>query len=351
MLSLLLVFNSCLQHLFKITVLEDGSVEYFYKVSGDSSDLYDKTTDLPLEAEWTIMRFTELDTTDDGVDTVYVLTAERTFAVNEVQFADNFSSREELLQHPLKIRKNDLFFITSYNFDFTFIGREMADLYGSEEDYLPEEIKSEEGELSDSMKAVQEAQIKEGYLNWGADFYWKRFNFAIQESREYTNIAEDSTFMLELEADLKAYLLSELPKFDLESDLNDEFIWPTISEGGYNLVAAAFQVDRQSELMVSVRKNAEFQQLCYSATNDLQDESFKIELEMPGIIKSNNADSTAGNLLVWEFDADAILDSTKHLSAVSIKYQYQFIFTAAAIIIIIVIIVLGRVLTRRKNNA
>jgi hypothetical protein len=286
MLSLLLIFSSCLQHLFKITILEDGSVEYFYKVSGDSSDLYDETSDLPPEAEWTIQQFTELDTTDDGVDTVYVLTAERTFAADELQFSDNFSGRAELLQHPLKIKKNDLFFIVNYNFDFSFNDRETNRLYGSEEDYLPEDITSEEDEPNDSIKAIYEAQIKEGYLNWGVDFYLNRFILATQKSRGSEGMVSDSILMRDLKTELKAYLFNELPKFDLETEFDDDSIWPNIAEDGYEVIATVIGTDIQSDFMNSVRMNAEFYRTSYSATNDLQDESFRIELRMPGIIKS-----------------------------------------------------------------
>ena len=349
---LLLLLSSCLQHHFKITVNQDGSVDYQYTASGDSADLYDELISLPKGLPWEIEEYIEIDTSDSEPDTVYYYRAKAHFAQGEPLPAAfggetvDFASVD--LQHPLTIRRQDLFFMVNYYFDFRFPSRRWLELYGNPKDYIPEEcrILEETDSLDEVIKAELEAKEEQGYKIWLAvtvsDFFIKSLRQYITENPQ---APIDTLKFTQVREELKEFFIIYFSSID--SELDDSSALSSIFPKGFEILKENLGLPRDEALydeLMSIWRAFERE---YMMTLDLGDEAFTTELYLPGKLRSSNADSVS-EFIGWEFDGADITDSTIVLSAVSTIYRQEQLYIAGVILIIVIVLLVKAMLKPKK---
>ena len=356
-LTITAIFLSCLEHRFGFTIQEDGSVEYKYKVFGDSLDLYDKYTSLPGNDNWYITEVVDVDTSGEKPDTNHTYIASADFSAGS-DLPSNFAASgsanaDAFLQFPTSIKRQNLFFLVSYIFDMTFSSREMSVMFGSEDDYIPEECKvlDNEGGISDSLRAVLEAKRDDGYLNWMVDMfsgrYMKSIRYASEKNSDFSIEAQKSALFSD---SVKVYLHSALKKYFEMTDLDFNTIWSEVSPQGYDILTDMLDIDNDSEVFRDIESHADFLNLHLAVSNDLEDENFVVEITMPGKVTSTNADTVTSNGLVWEFSSKDFADSTFTLSAVSTIYHYNFIYAGGVIVVIVLSLIAVSVYSRKKKD-
>lgn len=354
---IILVLCSCLQHQHKITVLEDGSVEYRYTVSGDSSDLYDGLTALPKDSPWEVERYTEIDTSGEKPDTTHCFGAAAEFAPGSDLPAcflrDDSAQAQTALQHPLSIRRQDLFFMVNYIFEFSFPSRNSLALYGDPEEYMPEESQSPDtaDTVDETAKAELEAEKQMGYLKWMSEMFKRRFLSALNRALEkHPQMELDTTRLIPAENMLEEYLQRSLSEFDMDEELDVADIWRQIADGGFTLIGEYFNLAGETAFITDLNAQGDLLNREYAVTMDLQDESFQVETTLPGAVRSTNADSVEGQNLFWEFDGEDFADSTIVLSAITTIYRNERIYIAAAILIIVLAAFLRWIFIQRKTR-
>ena len=78
-------------------------------------------------------------------------------------------------------------------------------------------------------------------------------------------------------------------------------------------------------------------------TGQLQDDQFKFRIFLPGVIISTNADSIAGDTLMWTFGLKDFLNDDYILEAQSIVYskqRIQFVIIVVTLLVLIIAVIL-----------
>ena len=351
---LLFLFSSCLQHHFKITVNEDGSVDYQYTASGDSADLYDELISLPQGLPWEIEEYTEIDTSDSEPDTVYYYRARAYFAPGEPLPAafggETVDYASVDLQHPLKIRRQDLFFMVNYCFNFRFPSRRSEELYGTPEDYISPERRTldEADSLDDAEIAELDAEAEKGYRIWLAvivsDFFIKSLR---QYMTENPRTPIDTLKFAQVREELEEFFKIHFIDIDSDSEFDDALAWNSIFPKGFAILKENLGLPAGEVLYDELMSIGQaFEREC-RVTEDLDDESFSVELYLPGELRSSNADSV-GEFLAWEFNGADIADSTIVLSAIATIYHQERLYIAGGILIIVIVLLVKAMLKPKK---
>lgn len=349
--------SSCLKHRFSFTVTEDGSVEYKYRASGDSTDLYDGLTILPDKDKWYVSEIVEVDTASGKPDTMFSYIAAKNFTDGTSLPANFADDNPELagiaLAHPSSLKRQNLFFMVNYIFEMTFLSREKTKLFGSPDDYIPEECKLLEdgGSVSDSLRSILENIRDEGYREWAVDLFINRYLHSIEYAgKNNPKLSAFSEKITTFEDSVRVYLYLSLGKYFETDDVNFNDIWGEISPGGYDIMSGILGIDQDSEIFQEIEKRAKHLNTQLAATSDLDDDNFIIEVNLPGKVRSTNADSLSGSTLIWEFGGSDIADSTIFLSAVSTIYHFDYIYVGGAVVIIALILILRGVFSQKKKK-
>jgi len=78
-------------------------------------------------------------------------------------------------------------------------------------------------------------------------------------------------------------------------------------------------------------------------TGQLQDDQFKFRIFLPGVVISTNADSIAGDTLLWTFGLKDFLNDDYILEAQSIVYskkRIQFVIIVVTLLVLIIAVIL-----------
>jgi len=352
-----LISSSCLQHKHKITVLEDGTVEYEYTASGDSADLYDGLTVLPEGIPWEIEVYSQLDTTEGRNDTVYYYKARAKFPKGSKLPGgfglENPEFAQISLAHPLKVKCQELFFLTNYVFEFSFNNRNSKKLYGDLWDYVPEECrKLETGDsLSEAEKADLEGKYIIGARKWYLQMLQNRFHRSLIEAmKKNPKVQVDTANIERAFTTLDEYLLKKFVEIEKLETFDGRYVWKEVFTEGYNLLEEQLNFLGDTTFFVDMRTIGEILSKEYDVTEDLSDEMITVELKLPGVSKSNNADTVMQNL-VWEINGDDIRDSTVVLSAMSTVYRKDRLIVGGIILAGLTIFVLWSALKTKAKNA
>ncbi len=363
----LLLLNSCLMHEYKITALEDGRVSYEYTASGDSADLYDGLNSLPDTVMWEVEEGTDIDTSGDSPDTSYFYRAWRHFRPSKRRplpesFGVDYVDYAQLdLRHPLKAQRQELFFMVNYILDFRFESRRKAELYGDPFDYIPEEVRAlEEAEsLDDSTKERLEGEFRDGYVRWGIQVFQSRFLSSVRKSLEMHPEIEISVETLSsAEAALVEFLHIAMDNVRVEEAEDVCDLWNTVQDSGYGIIEEQLNFLGDTTFFLDMRSVGRMLAREYDITKDLGDDGFKVEVSLPGVIRSSNADSMVvdstgtGEVrrwLVWEFNGETLADSTVTLAAISTIYRPFRIGGAAVILVIVLGWIIYRMVRKQKS--
>jgi hypothetical protein len=78
-------------------------------------------------------------------------------------------------------------------------------------------------------------------------------------------------------------------------------------------------------------------------TGQLRDDQFNFQIFLPGVVISTNADSIAGDTLLWTFGLKDFLNDDYILEAQSIVYskkRIQFVIIAVTLLVLIIAVIL-----------
>ena len=214
-----------------------------------------------------------------------------------------------------------------------------------EKETISTEFINKKMSFSDSQSLIYSIDVdKKGY------FFWDRYSFkstvnSLSIDTKYPSIVE----YLDIEADslswivpAKKYIIKKsLKEYDKQAELNIIFI-----ERVNNQIDSYFSYAQERELIDKFDKNSSiilkdalkpisttlprnfFQDMeifvdKYEAdflkNTELMNDYFQFNINLPGIIRSNNAQSNTNGLLVWSFDFDNIAKDQFKMYANSIR--------------------------------
>ena len=214
-----------------------------------------------------------------------------------------------------------------------------------EKETISTEFINKKMSFSDSQSLIYSIDVdKKGY------FFWDRYSFkstvnSLSIDTKYPSIVE----YLDIEADslswivpAKKYIIRKsLKEYDKQAELNIIFI-----ERVNNQIDSYFSYAKERELIDKFDKNSSiilkdalkpisttlprnfFQDMeifvdKYEAdflkNTELMNDYFQFNINLPGIIRSNNAQSNTDGLLVWSFDFDSIAKDQFKMYANSIR--------------------------------
>ena len=214
-----------------------------------------------------------------------------------------------------------------------------------EKETISTEFINKKMSFSDSQSLIYSIDVdKKGY------FFWDRYSFkstvnSLSIDTKYPSIVE----YLDIEADslswivpAKKYIIKKsLKEYDKQAELNIIFI-----ERVNNQIDSYFSYAQERELIDKFDKNSSiilkdalkpisttlprnfFQDMeifvdKYEAdflkNTELMNDYFQFNINLPGIVRSNNAQSISDGLLVWSFDFDSIARDEFKMYANSIR--------------------------------
>jgi len=304
-----LVFPSCVEHLVTVRVLPDGRYTMKFVTKGDSTDVFNDDFPHPFGNPWTTQIATEI----KDEETTWIMETSGLLS-GPVAFSAGESSPVQLA-HPIDVKRTAGWIGTRYTVIQFFKGREVFRKYPKFGDSLG-------NTEDDSTEWVGEALYYIG-------------------TKAINDLQEDSTTMLEnilaerIENYIRGYVdrknFTELYSIDDSASLFvDDVLQPFLTQLPENY-PAAYQdaVDRYSKEM--------------HITGQLQDDQFKFRIFLPGVVISTNADSIAGDTLMWTFGLKDFLNDDYILEAQSIVYskkRIQFVIIVVTLLVLIIAVIL-----------
>ena len=364
-----LIFNSCLVHEYNITVLEDGRVNYVYTATGDSADLYDGLTALPDSVIWKVERGIDIDTSQGGSDTSYYYRASGWFSpgrrnpIPESFGVDYVDYAQLSLRHPMNVRRQDLFFMVNYIFEFEFKSRRRTELYGDPLKCVPKEITAsvEENAVDDSSDEYAERIIREKCIEWLGEMFRTRFSRSLRKSMEmHTELTVPPEKITAVETALGVFIKQFLDNLRVEDDEDICALWRTAQDSGYGIIEEQLNFLGDTTFFLDMKTVGEMLARENEITEDLGDEGFKVEVFLPGKLRTSNADSAVvertdsgemKNHLFWEFKGEDLADSTIVLAAVSTVHRPLRIYICGGIFILVLLWFIRKIFRKPSHQA
>ena len=272
---------------------------------GDSTDVFNDDFPHPFGSPWTTHIATEI----KNEETTWIMETSGLLS-GPVAFAAGESSPIQLA-HPIDVKRTVGMLGTRYSVIQFFKGREVFRKYPK---------------FGDSLGNTEDDSTK-----WIGEALYYIGTTAIND------LQEDSTTLLEnilaerIENYIRGYVdrknFTELYSIgDSASLFVDDVLQPFLTQLPANY-PAAYQdaVDRYSNEM--------------KITGQLQDDQFKFHIFLPGVVISTNADSIAGDTLLWTFGLKDFLNDDYILEAESIVYSKKRIQFAIIVVTLLVLII------------
>jgi len=353
------IFTSCLRHHFIFNISEDGMLDYVYEAAGDSLDMHDGFIALPSGFPWDIEEYVEIDSSGETFDTVFHYRAKTSFSEDSAIPASFGLEHVEIasltMKHPLEFKRQDLFFMINYLFELRFDNRNKTGLYADPNSFIPEECKELENadSLSSERRELLETLEEAGYREWYVNLLQDRFSKSLLHTLNmHPEISYDADKIESAEASLEEFLIDMLNREYLSDFDSDTEMWNFIFHPGYDVLEEELNFIGDTTFFVDMRTTGELLTKEYNATEDLSDDTFLIELRLPGTLKSSNADSlAAGGSLIWQFNGDDIADSSIVMYAVSVIYYPARLYIAGGIFLFILIIIAVKIIRPRASDA
>jgi hypothetical protein len=299
-----------------------------------------------------------VDTTKTPAETTYSYQAVAVFSAKDKipsHFGQDTSSFASLqLEHPLTVKKQDLFFLVNYYADFKFLDRRSKALYGDPWDYIPLECKAldQADSLTDSVREDLEAKREAGYIQYTAvmlkDLYLKALNITLKKRAD---IVVDSILLREAGDTLQEILTQRLTNQQLNENSDLGQLWASDFSASYELLRNKLKLPDDSTLVSEIQSAGNLLTKEYLITEDLNDESFVVDISVPGIIRSSNSDTLEGEFQRWQFNGADLADSTITISLVATIYHPLRLYIAGGILVIGIGIFLWALLKPKKTNA
>ena len=280
--------TACVENLIHISVLPDGKFSIKYNSIGDKIDLENKDFVHPKNTE-SIKWVTTMTSLDDKDRISKNLNWEKeTISTEPINQKLSFDDSQSLIYN-IDIDKKEYFFWDTYSFKSNINSLAINKKYPSVIEYLDIE--------ADSLSWIVPA--KKHIITKSLEDYDKKAQVN-SIFKERINNQINSYFSYAKERDL-------IDKFDINSSIILKDALKPISK---NLPRNFF---KDMEIFVD-KYESEFLK-----NTALMNDYFQFNINLPGIVRSNNAQSISDGLLVWSFDFNSIASDEFKMYANSIR--------------------------------
>ena len=283
-----MLMTACVENLIHISVLPDGKFSIKYNSIGDKIDLENEDFVHPKNTE-SIKWATTMTSLDDKDRISKNLNWEKeTISTEPINQKLSFADSQSLI-YSIDIDKKEYFFWDTYSFKSNVNSLAINKKYPSVIEYLDIE--------ADSLSWIVPA--KKHIITKSLEDYDKKAQVN-SIFKERINNQINSYFSYAKERDL-------IDKFDINSSIILKDALKPISK---NLPRNFF---KDMEIFVD-KYESEFLK-----NTALMNDYFQFNINLPGIVRSNNAQSISDGLLVWSFDFDSIARDEFKMYANSIR--------------------------------
>ena len=283
-----MLMTACVENLIHISVLPDGKFSIKYNSIGDKIDLENKDFVHPKNTE--SIKWATTMTSLDGKDRLSknLNWEKETISTEPINQKLSFDDSQSLIYN-IDIDKKEYFFWDTYSFKSNVNSLAINKKYPSVIEYLDIE--------ADSLSWIVPA--KKHIITKSLEDYDKKAQVN-SIFKERINNQINSYFSYAKERDL-------IDKFDINSSIILKDALKPISK---NLPRNFF---KDMEIFVD-KYESEFLK-----NTALMNDYFQFNINLPGIVRSNNAQSISDGLLVWSFDFDNIASNEFKMYANSIR--------------------------------
>lgn len=353
-LLLTLILSGCIEHQYFYKFDRDSVCDFTYNARGDSLDIYDPPGSFPDSLLYQVKTWIEVDTA--GRET-YVLEAKRKFTGGELPRTlglKEVPDIEILLHHPGSLKKTDLFFLTIYQFESVFIGRQRTLTEGDQWKFIPEECRILESDEDSTLSEEERTQLEEKYaagmLIWSAERYKLRVREILNrclENHPDKTVPQSWIGSALVEAD--SMIESFASSMDIKNlNFADLEWWDELAPKTNAILLGNLNILGDSALQSEILNVGELLEMKHQVTEDLMDESFKVMAELPGKLVSSDAEISPEGYLLWKFNGEDITDDDRIMKATSILWFPERLIGA---LVLLIVIFLGVRMKRPKEES
>ena len=283
-----MLMTACVENLIHISVLSDGKYTIKYNSIGDKLDLDNKDFIHPKNTEFVKWATTMTFLDEKDVFSKNLNWEKETISTEPINKKMIFSDSQSLI-YSLDVDKKGYFFWDRYSFKSTVHSLDIDTKYPSIIEYLDTEADSLSW-IVPAKKYIIKKSLKE---------YDKQAELNIIFI-ERVNNQVDSYFSYAEEREL-------IDKFDKNSSI--------ILKDALKPISTTLPKNFFQDMKIFVDKyEADFLK-----NIELMNDYFQFNINLPGIVRSNNAQSNSDGLLVWSFDFDIIAKDQFKMYANSIR--------------------------------
>lgn len=283
-----MLMTACVENLIHISVLSDGKYTIKYNSIGDKLDLDNKDFIHPKNTEFVKWATTMTFLDEKDVFSKNLNWEKETISTEPINKKMIFSDSQSLI-YSIDVDKKGYFFWDRYSFKSTVHSLDIDTKYPSIIEYLDTEADSLSW-IVPAKKYIIKKSLKE---------YDKQAELNIIFI-ERVNNQVDSYFSYAEEREL-------IDKFDKNSSI--------ILKDALKPISTTLPKNFFQDMKIFVDKyEADFLK-----NIELMNDYFQFNINLPGIVRSNNAQSNSDGLLVWSFDFDIIAKDQFKMYANSIR--------------------------------
>ena len=283
-----MLMTACVENLIHISVLPDGKYSIKYNSIGDKLDLDNKDFIHPKNTEFVKWATTMTFLDEKDVFSKNLNWEKETISTEPINKKMIFSDSQSLI-YSIDVDKKGYFFWDRYSFKSTVHSLDIDTKYPSIIEYLDTEADSLSW-IVPAKKYIIKKSLKE---------YDKQAELNIIFI-ERVNNQVDSYFSYAEEREL-------IDKFDKNSSI--------ILKDALKPISTTLPKNFFQDMKIFVDKyEADFLK-----NIELMNDYFQFNINLPGIVRSNNAQSNSDGLLVWSFDFDIIAKDQFKMYANSIR--------------------------------
>lgn len=283
-----MLMTACVENLIHISVLSDGKYTIKYNSIGDKLDLDNKDFIHPKNTEFVKWATTMTFLDEKDVFSKNLNWEKETISTEPINKKMIFSDSQSLI-YSIDVDKKGYFFWDRYSFKSTVHSLDIDTKYPSIVEYLDTEADSLSW-IVPAKKYIIKKSLKE---------YDKQAELNIIFI-ERVNNQVDSYFSYAEEREL-------IDKFDKNSSI--------ILKDALKPISTTLPKNFFQDMKIFVDKyEADFLK-----NIELMNDYFQFNINLPGIVRSNNAQSNSDGLLVWSFDFDIIAKDQFKMYANSIR--------------------------------
>ena len=299
-LIFLLLFPSCVEHIFLIKIEPNGNFNINYSANGDLKDLQNDDFSLPNSVDWKIEH--QIQKKNDN----YFFSSHKNFNLND-KIPDSFNINDSipyssLLKHPININKTNYIFFELFTFKCSFENRQVSKKYPKLQKWLLNTEDDPEGIVKEILKYIFTQTINDANLD---------FNIYPIVNNEFNNWIISNVNNIE-----DSIIFNNFDQYIIDGK---KVIESNIMHNKTNLDSIIHIYKKEAEITIN-----------------LIDDDFKFSLNIPNQIFSNNSDKVLNDILIWEFGLEEYLDKNKVLYA----YSYRIIYLNTLIFLFLIIFIL-----------